>query len=111
MSYNTTLIIQKNSQHNIILEIQLFIIITVFPDFLNVSIDECKKIFLSVEPKVAPKVYLCSNLCNETHILLSEDVFKLYDADNLEQIKQIYPQVYERLEKENFLYLRMLMNL
>lgn len=62
-----------------------------------------RKSFYQLSQKVAPKVYLCSNLCNETHILLSEDVFKLYDADNLEQIKQIYPQVYERLEKGKFL--------
>lgn len=62
-----------------------------------------RKSFYQLSQKVAPEIYLCSNLRNETHILLSEDVFKLYDADNLEQIEQRYPQVYERLEKGKFL--------
>ncbi len=64
---------------------------------------EKKKTFYQLSQKIAPNIYLCSNFRNETHILLAEDVFKLYDADKLEELKQEYPQIFERLEMGKFL--------
>lgn len=63
-----------------------------------------KRTFYQICQPISDDIYLCTNFNNDSHILLSKEVYSLYiNNTGLLTLQNNYPDIFNRLLSNNFL--------
>lgn len=56
-----------------------------------------------ITQKLQDNAYLLTNFTNKTHIIVSEEVFSVFNGDSINKLKNLYPDVFKRLKDSRYI--------
>ena len=56
-----------------------------------------------ITQKLQDNAYLLTNFTNKTHIIVSEEVFSVFNGDSINKLKNLHPDIFKRLKDSRYI--------